>query len=162
MGLMAYLLGLIAGISIFWLGLSGHYGFPILHMGIGSILFVIWFVYRLKIMDRETSPYFLIPRLLGYWAWLVVEIVKANLTVIRAAIQATPDIEPAMTRVKTRCRSDLAKVTFANSITLTPGTVTIDLEGDELIVHGLYAADVAEGAFDEMDERTSKAIDGKS
>lgn len=162
MGLMAYLLGLIAGISLFWFGLSGHFEFPILHMGIGSILFVLWFSIRLKITDVEGAPYLRAPRAIGYWLWLGVEIVKANMTVIRAALKATPDIEPAMTRVKTRCRSDLAKVTFANSITLTPGTVTIDLEDDELIVHGLYAADVAEGAFDEMDRRTSKAIDGKS
>jgi len=133
---MAYLLGLIIGVTLFWLGLSGHYNFPILHMGIGSIIFVVWFVMRLKILDRESSPYFLIPRVIGYWIWLGGEIIKANWVVVRAAIKATPDIEPGMTHVKTRCKSDLAKATFANSITLTPGTVTVDLEGDELLVHG--------------------------
>ncbi len=159
---MAYLLGLIIGVTLFWVGLSGHFEFPILHMGIGAIIFVIWFAARLKIIDRETSPYFLLPRMLGYWFWLGGEIVKANLVVLRAALSVTPDIEPAMTRVKTRCKSDLAKASFANAITLTPGTVTIDIEGDELIVHGLYARDVAPGSFDEMDRRTSEAIDGKS
>ncbi len=158
---MTYLVGLIVGISIFWFGLSGHFEFPILHMGIGSIVFVIWFCHRLKILDVEASPYMLMPRALGYWVWLGGEIIKANMIVLKAAIRVTPDIEPAMARVKTSCKSDLAKVTFANSITLTPGTVTIDLEGDELIVHGLYAADVAPGSFDEMDRRTSESIDGK-
>ncbi|WP_026296678.1 Na+/H+ antiporter subunit E [Hirschia maritima] len=158
---MAYFLGLTLGVSLFWFGLSGHLEFPILHMGIGSIIFVLWFCHRLKILDVEASPYMRMPRAIGYWFWLGGEVIKANMVVVRAALKATPDIEPAMTRVKTTCKSDLAKVTFANSITLTPGTVTIDMEGDELIVHGLYAKDVAPGSFDEMDQRTAKAIDGK-
>mgnify|MGYP000471440835 CR=1 FL=1 len=159
---MSYLIGLLAALSLFWLGLSGHYSFPILHMGIFSLVFTIWFVGRLKLFDQETSPYWFIPRLLGYWIWLLGEILKANLVVVRAAIRAEPDIEPLLTRVKTNCKSDLAKVVFANSITLTPGTVTVDIDGDEMLVHALYASDAAPGAFDEMDSRVKRAVDGKN
>ncbi len=116
----------------------------------------------MAILDRETSPYSRIVPLIGYWLWLMGEVVKANLVVIRAAVAAVPDIEPAMVKVKTRCKSDLARVIFANSITLTPGTVTVDVDGDELLVHALYKSEAGSGAFDEMDRRSSKAVDGKS
>ena len=159
---MTNFIGLIAALVLFWLGLSGHYTFPILHMGAGAIVFTVWFTARLKIIDRETSPYLIMPRILLYRVWLMKEIVKANMVVLRAAIRAEPDIEPAVVKVKTRCKSDLARVVFANSITLTPGTVTVDVDGDELTVHALYAADAAPGAFDEMDRRSAYAIDGKS
>lgn len=158
---MAYLIGLMAALAVFWLGLSGHYNFPILHFGGFALLFTLWFTVRLAILDRETSPYFRFFQLIGYWTWLMIEVVKANLVVIRASVAAEPDIEPVMVRVKTRCKSDLAKVIFANSITLTPGTVTVDVEGDELLVHALYASEAEPGAFDEMDRRASQAIDGK-
>ena len=158
---MTYFIGLIAALALFWLGLSGHYTFPILHFGVFAVAFTWWFVGRLRIIDRETSPYFLMPRVFFYWVWLMGEIIKANLVVMRAAIRAVPDIEPALVKVNTRCQSDLARVVFANSITLTPGTVTVDVEGDELLVHALYASEAAPGAFDEMDRRSSEAIDGK-
>ncbi len=161
-GFIVYLIGLIAAASIFWFGLSGQTSFPLLHMGVGSVAFVVWFALRLKIVDRESSPYLSLPRAIGYWVWLTGEILKANFVVMRAAVRATPDIEPAMTHVQTRCKSNLARVTFANSITLTPGTVTIDINGDDLLVHALYASDLTPGAFDEMDRRASEAIDGKN
>jgi multicomponent Na+:H+ antiporter subunit E len=103
-------------------------------------------------------------RLVGfllYFPWLAKEIVKANLTVIRACVKADLDIAPALVKVKTICKSDLAKVTFANSITLTPGTVTVEIEGDKLLVHGLYEQDSQPEAFVEMDLRSARAIDGK-
>lgn len=159
---MTHFIGLIAALALFWLGLSGHYEFPLLQMGGGALLFTLWFVGRLRILDRETSPYFILPRAIIYWIWLMGEIVKANFVVVRAALRAEPDIEPALVKVKTCCKSDLSRVVFANSITLTPGTVTVDVDGEDLLVHALYADDAAPGAFDEMDRKSSWAMDGKS
>ena len=62
-------------------------------------------------------------------------------------------------KLKTICKSDLAKVTFANSITMTPGTVTVEIEGDKLLVHGLYEANTQPEAFEEMDRRCARAAD---
>ena len=80
---------------------------------------------------------------------------------IRACVKADLDIAPALVKVKTTCRSDLAKVTFANSITLTPGTVTVEIEGDKMLVHGLYEQGSQPEAFVEMDRRSAIAADGK-
>ena len=59
------------------------------------------------------------------------------------------------------CESDLAKTIFANSITLTPGTVTVEIEGDKFLVHALFEESAAPEAFVEMDERSYRAADGK-
>jgi multicomponent Na+:H+ antiporter subunit E len=79
--------------------------------------------------------------------------------VIKACLRADLDINPALVKVKTTCKTDLAKVTFANSITLTPGTVTVEIDGDKLLVHGLYEANTVPEAFEEMDRRCARAAD---
>ena len=158
---MAYFLGLVLALAAFWLGMSGHNTPLILSLGSVSLVVTCILAYRLDIIDREGSPYV---RLVGfglYFPWLAKEIVKANISVIRACVKADLDIAPALVKVKTICRSDLAKVTFANSITLTPGTVTVEVDGDKLLVHGLYEQDSQPEAFVEMDQRSARAIDGK-
>ena len=158
---MAYFLGLVLALVAFWLGMSGHNEPLILSLGATSLILCIILAYRLDIIDREGSPYVRLFGFLLYFPWLAVEIVKANWTVIRACVKADLDIAPALVKVKTVCKSDLAKVTFANSITLTPGTVTVEIEGDKLLVHGLYEQDSQPEAFIEMDRRSAMAIDGK-
>ncbi len=158
---MAYLVGLVAALVTFWLSMSGHNEPLILSLGAASVLVCCIVAYRLDIIDREGSPYVRLFGFAAYMPWLVKEIVKANWTVIRACLKADLDIAPALVKVKTTCRSDLAKVTFANSITLTPGTVTVEIEGDKLLVHGLYEQDAQPEAFAEMDRRSRIAADGK-
>ena len=158
---MAYFLGLVLALAGFWLSMSGHNEPLILALGGVSVLLSCILAYRLDIIDREGSPYMRILGFIAYFPWLMNEIVKANITVIRACLKADLDIAPALVKVKTICKSDLAKVTFANSITLTPGTVTVEIEGDKLLVHGIYEQDAQPEAFAEMDRRSARAADGK-
>lgn len=158
---MAYFLGLVLALAGFWLSMSGHNEPLILTLGGISIILSCILAYRLDIIDREGAPYVRLLGLLGYFPWLMKEIAKANWTVIQACLKADLDIAPALVKVKTVCKSDLAKVTFANSITLTPGTVTVEIEGDKLLVHGLYEQDAQPEAFVEMDRRSARAADGK-
>lgn len=158
---MAYFLGLVLALAGFWLSMSGHGEPLILALGGVSVLLCCILAYRLDIIDREGSPYVRLPGFIAYFPWLMNEIIKANITVIRACLKADLDIAPALVKVKTVCKSDLAKVTFANSITLTPGTVTVEIEGDKLLVHGLYEQDSQPEAFVEMDRRSARAADGK-
>jgi multicomponent Na+:H+ antiporter subunit E len=72
-------------------------------------------------------------------------------------LRADLDISPALVKVRTTCKSDLAKVTFANSITLTPGTVTVEIQGDKMLVHGLYEANTVPESFIGMDARCARA-----
>ena len=158
---MGYFLGLIFAMTALWLGLSGHYTPLVLSLGAVSILLSAILAYRFDILDREGSPYGRLLPLVAYWAWLVVEIFKANWVVIKACIKADLDINPALVKVKTRGQSDLARTVFANSITLTPGTVSVTIENDKILVHALYEQFAQPEAFVEMDRRSYEACDGK-
>lgn len=159
---VTYLIGLIVALSVFWLGNSGHYTPLLLSLGGVSIALTVFLTHRLGGIDRESAPYVRLWGFITYMPWLFWEIAKSNFAVIQACLKADLDISPALVKVKTNCKSDLAKVTFANSITLTPGTVTVEIEGDKLLVHALYESSAGPGAFDEMDRRSSIAMDGKS
>lgn len=159
---MAYLIGLATLLSALWLALSGHYTPLLLCFGAVSVLLCVILATRLNLLDREAVPYFRLPVYLSYWAWLVVEIAKANIVVIRACLRADLDIHPALVKVATTCRTDLAKTVFANSITLTPGTVTLEVEGDWMLVHALYEDMAQPEDFIEMDRRSAAAVDGGS
>lgn len=156
---MAYLLGILAAIVVFWLGNSGHYKPLMLGFLCLSVVITLFLCARLKIIDRDGSPYVRMAGFIAYFPWLFWEVVKSNWVVIKACLRADLDINPALVKVKTNCKSDLAKVTFANSITMTPGTVTIEIEGDKLLVHGLYEANTVPEAFEEMDRRSARAAD---
>ncbi|MCA8901786.1 MAG: Na+/H+ antiporter subunit E [Hyphomonas sp.] len=158
---MAYFLGLVLALAGFWLAMSGHTEPLILTLGGVSIVLTAILAYRLDIIDREGAPYVRSFGLLAYYPWLFWEIIKANWVVIKACLKADLDIAPALVKVKTVCGSDLAKVTFANSITLTPGTITVEIEGDKLLVHGLYEQGSQPEAFADMDRRCARAVDGK-
>ena len=79
----------------------------------------------------------LLPRVLFYLALLFIEIVKANLQVIRLVLSPVIEVEPCLVRFRTDLRSEAARVALANSITLTPGTLTVSLEGNDLLIHAL-------------------------
>ena len=162
---MGYFLGLIVVLIALWTGLSGYYTLNkplIATLGGLSILLSGILAYRFDILDRESSPYARLPQLMAYWVWLVVEIFKANWVVIKACLRSNLDINPALVKVKTGCESDLARTVFANSITLTPGTVSVEVEGDKILVHALYEDSAGPGAFDEMDRRSREACDGRA
>ena len=162
---MGYFLGLIVVLIALWTGLSGYYTLNkplIATLGGISILLSGILAYRFDILDRESSPYARLPQLMAYWVWVVVEIFKANWVVIKACLRSNLDINPALVKVKTGCESDLARTVFANSITLTPGTVSVEVEGDKILVHALYEDSAGPGAFDEMDRRSREACDGRA
>lgn len=132
----AFSLGLVLFVT--WLLLSGMYDVPLLvGLGIISVIFVVYLSRRMGVLDREAHPVHLGSRIFAYWPWLLLEIMKSNVDVARRMFSRTPDISPVLVRLPTRLRSDLGKVVYANSITLTPGTVTVVVEGDSLIVHSL-------------------------
>lgn len=157
---MTHIAGLIIALILFWLGLSGHYTPLMLSLGATSILITVILSGRLGVLDREGAPYLVIFGFLFYVPWLLKEVLVANLVVIRACLRADLDIKPALVKVKTSSTSDLGKTLFANSITLTPGTITILVEDDRLLVHALYEDDSGPESFSSMDRRSAKAIDG--
>lgn len=87
--------------------------------------------------------------LLRYLVILIVEIVKANISAMKLLFSEKNEIEPALVRFRTSLKTKTAKVLLANSITLTPGTITVSLEGDEFQVHCLDKS-LAEGLSDSV------------
>ena len=102
--------------------MSGYYNILLISLGIISCAFCVFVAKRGKIIDDEGLPIFFMPRLLNYLIWLFKEILKSNLSTAKVIINGK--VEPETFTVKTSQVTDVAKVTYANSITLTPGTVT--------------------------------------
>jgi multicomponent Na+:H+ antiporter subunit E len=130
-------------LAVLWLALSGRYSAQpiVLTMGALSIALVWWLSAR---MDRTAGEPGLPRETLGmlfraprYLAWLAWQVVRANLSLARVVLDPRRRLEPRLLRVRARQRSALGQVIHANSITLTPGTITLDLRGGELLVHAL-------------------------
>lgn len=145
-------------LALYWLALSGHYTPLILTLGALSILTVIGLTLRMKILDEETVPYLHAPKTLSYYAWLFVEIVKANVAVVRAVLSPDLEVSPKMVSIPAKQGTDMARTMFANSITLTPGTVSVDMVGDEILVHALLADMSDPSGFVEMGERSAWSV----
>lgn len=146
-------------LAVFWLSLSGYLDDPlILSFGVISIALVIGLCARMKIMDEETVPYLHVPKTLSYFVWLGKEIVKANVQVVKAVLSPDMEVSPTMVRVPSRPKTELGKTMFGNSITLTPGTVTVEMSEDEILVHALLTEMSDVQGFEEMAERAAWSV----
>ena len=134
---MRYAISLAVVLALVWLGISGVYKPLLFALGAGSVVFVVWMSRRMDVVGVEHNPVLYSWRLPVYWLWLLVEIVKSNIDVARAALNPDRHVDPEVFTVPLDLNSSVGKVTYANSITLTPGTVTLLLEDDEVEVHAL-------------------------
>ena len=142
-----------------WLLLSGHFEPLLLGLGLASTIVVVLIARRMDLIDREGHPIHLSWRFLLYIPWLLWEIVKANIDIARVIVAPRMAIGPTVLRLKGTQKSELGHVIYANSITLTPGTVTIGLEEGVLSVHAL-TREAAEGLKSgDMDRRVT-AVEG--
>lgn len=153
---MLHAAGLGFSMYILWLLLSGHYVPLLLSLGVASCAFIVWIMHRMDTIDHEAFPLHMTPRGFGYFPWLVWEIVKSNWTVAKIILAPGLPISPTMVTVKASQATDVGRVTYANSITLTPGTLSVHMEGDEIVVHALTREGAESFAEPEMDRRVSK------
>jgi multicomponent Na+:H+ antiporter subunit E len=124
--------------------LSGHTDPLLLSMGGISVALITWLAHRMQVVDAEGVPVDISHRALPYSVWLLGQIVRANIAMARLVLQKEPAIQPQLVRVPTGTGSDLGRVVYANSITMTPGTVTLEASSDSLLVHAIND-EVAEG-----------------
>ena len=144
---------LILFLFAIWLLLSGHYTPLMLTLGLLSTLLVVVLVNRANLIDQQKQPVIIKPSVLFYWGWLGREIVKSNIDVARRILNPRLQISPNVFTVKASQKSDLGRVTYANSITLVPGTVAMDVEEDVITVHALTQEAAADLQRGEMDRR---------
>ena len=152
---MARLVGLGVALMALWLLLSGHYTPLLLGFGVGSCALVVFIAYRMDVPDHEGVPVATAGRFLGYLPWLLKEIWVANLNVARIILTPSLPISPTTVVFKGSQKTDLGRFIYGNSITLTPGTITTDVNGDEFEIHALTWHDVDGREEDEMDRRAS-------
>ena len=147
--------GLGAILFIFWLLLSGHYTSMLIGFGLGSCGLVVYLAMRMDVVDHEGVPLQLGGRFWWYFPWLMKEIFIANVNVARVILNPKLPISPVVTHFRASQESDLGKTIYANSITLTPGTITTSIEGQDLEIHALTLKDIDGREEDEMDRRVS-------
>ena len=150
------LLSLFVVLMIFWLALSGHYVPFLIAMGVVSAAIGVGAAMRMDVVDGEGHPVQLLLGAITYIPWLIWEVCKAAWAVTKVVLDPKLPISPTMTRVVATQRSTVGVATYANSITLTPGTITTGVSGNILTVHAL----VGDGATDleggGMDDRVTR------
>lgn len=152
---MKHTISLFLTLSLFWLINSGHYTTLILLLGIGSILLVLLIVHKMDVVDQESQPLHLSPAIFRYCLWLSKEIILANVTVVKHIWLGKNSISPTLATIKISQKTDIGKVIYANSITLTPGTVAIDLFDNSVVVHALLKKDIDTLQQGYMDQKVS-------
>jgi multicomponent Na+:H+ antiporter subunit E len=149
-------LSLVAILFVFWLVLSGHYTPMLVVAGLVCSLLCAMAASRMRALDAEGHPIELFRGAMTYFPWLAWEIVKSAWSVTKVVLDPGLPISPTLTVVTASQRTGAGVATYANSITLTPGTITVAVRGNELTVHAL----VSDGALDleagGMDRRVSE------
>ena len=152
---MKYLLTLGLTLVASWLFWSGHFDKPfILLLGLVSILFSLWIAKRMRIVDDEGAPVQLgIRPFTRYAPWLTKEVVESNIAVTRIILSPRMPLRRNLIHVTANQKSEVGRVILANSITLTPGTVSVKLEANKILVHALSFEGGEEDLSGEMDRR---------
>ena len=152
------LVGYAVILGSLWLLWSGIYKSLLIIFGAGSVVLVLLIIIRMNRVDHDRIQIELNPlKLIGYIGWLLIEIAKCNIAVTKTILSSSMPIKQNLFKVPYTQRTDVGQVIFANSITLTPGTVTVETEDGHFLVHALsYSHDDLE-ALAGMDRRVCEA-----
>lgn len=150
------LIGTIVALSSLWLLMSGIYKLLVVEFGAASVLLVIYVIRRMDAVDDNHLEVGLRPMgFLAYLGWLMVEIAKANWAVTKIILAPAMPIRQHLFVVPHTQRSELGQVIYANSITLTPGTISVETEDDHFLVHAVAYGDTTMDELADMDARVS-------
>ncbi len=140
---------------VLWILLSGKFSLLLLSLGGGSVVLTLFLAKRMNVIDHESYPVHLYAKFPSFFAYIIGEIIKSNFVMIKRILKfGEIDISPQLINIPAPQKTDLGRVIYANSITLTPGTVSIELAPDEITVHAL----TKEGADDLLEGSMAKKI----
>lgn len=122
---------------LFWWLMSGHNAALLISLGVTSVVVVLILIYRLNIVDINISTIQLSQKLPRFILWLMKDIVLSNVNVAINVWRKKPQLNPKVFTISVPEKSDLATVIYANAITVTPGTITINIENNTMTVHAL-------------------------
>jgi multicomponent Na+:H+ antiporter subunit E len=129
---------------IFWIILNGAISLEIALFGVGICLIVKLFTYKTTRLNSsiERKAIKKLYRIMEYLFILIIEVYKANIDIIKLVLSPKPEIKPTLKYITTDLKSRVARVALANSITLTPGTITVSMNDDELLIHAIHASNL--------------------
>lgn len=153
---VTHTIGLGLAMLALWLLLSGHYGPLLIAFGVASCILIVIIAARLDVIDHEAVPLHLSFGYFGYLSWLGKEIAKSSWDVTRVVLDPKLPISPTMLWVPTSQKTEVGRVIYANSITLTPGTVSLEVESGHILVHAITKDAAAGLASGEMDARVTR------
>ena len=140
-----------------WLLLSGHTNPLLLSLGLLSVAAVVACASRLEVLDDESVPVHLLPGLIRYVPWLIGQVIRSNLDVARRIVSPELPIHPSVVKVDATHHTEVGRVTYANSITLTPGTISLDVSAETIEVHALTEDAANDLMSGEMARRVQRA-----
>ncbi|MBR6901951.1 MAG: Na+/H+ antiporter subunit E [Synergistaceae bacterium] len=145
-----------------WVIFNGRVTLEIIIAGALISFMLDMFVKKILKINLTGATFFnvlkLFPDALFYVIVLVIEIIKANLLITKLVLAPQIEVEPCLVRFNTPLKTQAARVALANSITLTPGTITVSLEGNEFLVHALNR-EIAHGLENSLFERILKRME---
>ncbi len=157
---MSFLITTIA-MFIFWILLSGEFTFILITSGVVASLIVAYLSHDIFVgkadLKTETGRVF---KFIVYIPWLLWEIILANVEIAYLVLNPKPLIDPQLVRFKNNLKTDLGVVTLAHSITLTPGTVTVEANREEFVIHAIWQKS-ADGIIGGEMQRKVKKIEGE-
>jgi multicomponent Na+:H+ antiporter subunit E len=156
---MLQAIGAFITLFLFWVLLSGYFTAFLLGAGAGSALAVVLLSHRMGLLHDEGVPWRVGPRALAYAPWLLNEIAKAAWDVTKIILQPRLPISPTLISFEPTQRTAVGLVLHANSITLTPGTITIEAEAGRFLVHALTRGGAQGVLGSEMDARVTACED---
>jgi multicomponent Na+:H+ antiporter subunit E len=144
-----------------WLLMSGVYDPLIIGLGAASSILAAFVGKRMNAIDGQPLEIHIsFPRLFAYFAWLFVEIAKSNWMVAKLILAPRIRLRQNIFEVPYSQKTDLGQTIFANSITLTPGTITVEVEEGYFLVHALAFSEDDHAALAEMDRRVTATESG--
>ncbi len=142
-------------LSILWVLLSGQFTLLLLGLGLASVLLTIFLASRMSVIDHESYPIHISSKLPAFFVYIMWEILKANIDVTKRILNlGGKTISPQVVEIPVPQKTDLSRVIYANAITLTPGTVSVQLDKSRVLVHALSK----EGADDLLSGKMAQAI----
>ena len=153
-GINPVIIRLTLTLVIIWLLMSGLFKAQFIILGALSVALVVWLSHRMGVTYHRGQPVFVrIFEVLRYWSYLIVEIFKSNVAVTRLLMHRDLPIKPVLRTVSATPDTEMGRVVYANSITLTPGTTAINFtRNGDILVHALHEDSLHELEDDVMAE----------
>ena len=152
---LSSILLLLLILTVSWLVWSGLYKPLLIGLGAFSCMLSVYLANRMGFFRHQKDLLSLIPRLPGYWLWLLKEIIVSSLEVAKLILKPSMPISPTVVVLTAENQTDVGQVIFGNSITLSPGTVTLDLHEGQILIHCLTSESAKELQKGEANRRAA-------